>query len=422
MRLRTLLRSSSAVVMLPLLLAYVYLLLGEALTAFITPGYGPSAIGNATFALPAAAAACAAGGAWESARVRRGRVLDQAPARSALAIVLPLLVPVRVMGLLGMGLALVLTSNAAGALPALSHTGMLLAYGLLLAAFTLAGHLLGRVLPGIAAAPVALVAGFCLTAFPGSFDTAWLRHLVAGGYDSCCSAGMVIDPKAVWAPLILAAGVCAAALVCIQQAGKRARRLAIAGATAIATTALAVWTATGMSYDPIVARDRGDVVCDTGGRPKICVWPETPNRQEISRLTRGYVARLEQAGLEVPATLTAVPLPGEAPFGVKGTLHSQDIPAHLANILLPRLPDCARTSGKYPAFPARGPLSAWLTAIATGAAPQPAPGRFSPDDAALAQKVLQQPRETQRAWYDTNRQALTGCDALPRLELPGAAR
>ncbi|MEW1640433.1 hypothetical protein AB0469_41115 [Streptomyces sp. NPDC093801] len=103
-------------------------------------------------------------------------------------------------------------------------------------------------------------------------------------------------------------------------------------------------------------------------------------------------------------------------------MREQDVAANLTNTLLPPIPECARTSRKYPAYPARGPLTAWLTAIATQAPPAPVQGRISPDDAKLAQKVLTLPSDRQHAWYETNRAALTGCDQKPTLNPEGASR
>lgn len=74
MRIATLLRSSSAGLMLVFLAGYVLLLLSEPITMGTVPGYGPSVLGNASYTIPFAAAACAASGAWEGARDRKSVV------------------------------------------------------------------------------------------------------------------------------------------------------------------------------------------------------------------------------------------------------------------------------------------------------------------------------------------------------------
>ncbi|RSS72787.1 hypothetical protein [Streptomyces sp. WAC06614] len=417
---RTLIRSSSATVMFFLLAMFVAFLLNDTLTGFVTHGYGPSALGKASMALPFAAAACAGSAAWEAARLKRGRVFEQAPARSRLGIALPVLVPVWSMGAGGLAVALAVSSTAVAAAPPLTHWGMLLAQGLLLAANTLIGYLLGCRLPGLAAAPLGLVAGFFLMAFPASWESAWPRQLVAGGFGSCCSVGSVISQRAVWVAVLFAAAVCAASLAVIHRATRATALLAlslVAGALAIA-----IPVAKPLGYDPVIARDASELVCDTQAHPQICLWPETADRGKVVQETRAYVARMGEAGLPVPAMLTQNrrPGPGETTLGINESPRLGNIAANLANAVLPPLPECARATGRFAAYPARGPLIAWITAVATQAPPQPGP--FRPEDAALAQKILEQPRQTQLAWYETNRQALTTCDQPPRLDPKGAGQ
>ncbi|MER5728975.1 hypothetical protein ABT084_11690 [Streptomyces sp. NPDC002138] len=418
----TLLRSSSVTVMAVLLAAFIGLLLNDTLTSFVTHGYGPSALGKASMALPFAAAACAGSAAWEAARLRRGRVLDQAPVRGRLTIALPVLVPVWTMGVVGLGIALAISATAVGALPPFSHLGMAAALGPLLAATTLAGYVLGSLLPGIAAAPIALLAGFFFTAFPASWESAWPRQLVAGGFGSCCSIGSVIDPTAVWAAVLFAGGVCGAALILIHR--RSARHAVLALVLLAAGAAGAVALAKPLGYEPVIARDTSELVCDAKARPRICLWPEVADDATVIQRTRTYATRITEAGLPVPATLTqnrkAAPAADTAVFGINENPRADDLAANLASTALPALPACARTTGKFAAYPARAPLMAWIIAIATHNPPNP--GRTNPQETALVRKVLDQPHQTQLAWYEMNRQALTTCDQPPHLDIPGAAR
>ncbi|MFK0049995.1 hypothetical protein ACIQU4_38990 [Streptomyces sp. NPDC090741] len=417
---RTLIRSSSATVMFFLLAGFVALLLNDSLTSFVTRGYGPDALGKAAMALPFAAAACAGSAAWEAARLKRGRVFDQAPVRGRLGIALSLLLPVWLMGLAGMGVALVISSTAVDAVPPLSHLGMIIAFALLLAANVLGGYLLGSALPALAAAPLGLVAGFFLMAFPASWESSWPRQLVAGGFGSCCSVGSVISPKAVWVAVIFAAALCAAALALIHRASLPTAVLALV--LVAASAAVVIPLARPLGYNPVVARDTSELVCNAQGEPRICLWPESADDTTVIRQTRTYAGRMKEAGLPVPARLTQnrSPKPGETAFGINANPRPEDLAANLANAVLPPVPACARATGKFAGYPARAPLMAWLMSIASQSPPQP--GRFTPDEAALAQKVLQQPRETQLAWYERNRQALTACDQPPRLDPTGAAQ
>ncbi|RKS97204.1 hypothetical protein BX286_7018 [Streptomyces sp. 3211.6] len=418
----TLLRSSSATVLLPVLLCFIVLLLRDTITMTVTAGYGPSVLGRATYALPFAIAACAASAAWEGARLRRGGVFGQAPARGRLGIVLPVLVPVWLMGVLGLLTSLAVSVVATGAAPAPSHLGMLGADGLLLAAATLTGYLAGRLLPGVVAAPVALTAGFCLAAFPVSMSSGWPRQLVAAAFSECCSLDSVIDPRAVWAPVAFAGGLCAAALLLVHRPTLRNRAVALL--LAAAGTAAALPPAVGLGYSPVTARDESELVCDTGGRPEVCLWPEVAADGQVVAQTRTFAARLEQAGVRLPPTLTDARdlAPGEARLGIKNRPRdAEDIAYALASAVLPPggLPECARITGRFLAAPALVPLSAWVTAVALQSPPRS--GQISPDDAALLQQVLRAPREQQLAWYEYNRQALTTCDQPARLTLPGGA-
>ncbi|MFI5831861.1 hypothetical protein ACIA6C_32165 [Streptomyces sp. NPDC051578] len=419
MRLRTLLRSSSATLMLPLLAGFVVFLLNDTLALNATAGYGPSTVGQASYVLAFAAAACAGSAAWEGARLKRGQVFGRAPARGPLAIALPVLAPVWGMGMTGLAAALLISASAVGAPPAPSHLGMVGAQALLLAAATLTGYLAGCLLPGIAAAPIALTAGFCLTAFPVSMNSSWPRHLVAGAFSECCSVGSVIDPRAIWAPVAFATGVIAAALLLIHRSTLRSRAVALL--LVAAGTAAALPPALGLGYSPLTARDASELVCDTRDRPQVCLWPELATDSRVVSQTRVYAARLEQAGLRVPAVLTENrdPGPGEARFAVPSRPQAAEIALNLASAVMPGIPECARRTGTFPSYPARAPVMAWITSVALQT--PPGPEHLSPNEATLVQRVLHEPRERQLAWYESNRKALTTCDQPPRLELPGAA-
>ncbi|GAA0299179.1 hypothetical protein GCM10010302_42160 [Streptomyces polychromogenes] len=415
----TLLRSSSAPVLLPVLLCLGFLVIHANLRPDVLKGYGPAVFGQAAYALPFVIAACAGSAAWEGARLRRGGVFDQAPVRGRLGIVIPVLVPVWLMGVSGLLSALAFAAVATGTAPAPSHLGMLGAEGLLAAAATLTGYLAGRILPGIAAGPVALTAGFCLAAFPVSMDSAWPRQLVAGEFSMCCSTASVIDPRALWAPLIFAGGLCAAALLLVHRPTPRNGAVALLLAAAGATAALP--SARGLGYGSVTARADAELVCDTAGRPRVCLWPEVAADGQVVAQTRTFAARLEQAGVPMPASLTGARTrtlgPGEARLGLTGHLRgAEDVAGSLTSALLPPngVPACARTTGQYRAS---APLAAWLTAVALQSPPRP--GRLSPDDTVLVQQVLRAPREQQLAWFEYNRQALTTCDRPALLTLPG---
>ncbi|MFF2043159.1 hypothetical protein ACFVVX_22320 [Kitasatospora sp. NPDC058170] len=427
MPLRTLLRTSAATRALPLVLGFVLVALADDLTAWVTPAYGLSAAGHASFALPFVCAACAATGAWEGARLHRGRVFDRSPVRSPLAITAPVLLPVAVLGGLGMAAALGTAALAGGTASGVPQPGVLAVWAGLLLANALVGSIVGRVLAPVVAVPLALVGSFVLNAYPASFDAFWLRHLVGGGLSDCCAVDQVLDGRAVWSSLAFSGAVCAAAALVI-----RYRGAAAASALALAVTAggiaLAGSLAQGLGPAPVRARPAADLVCDDG-RPRICLWPELGGTRSglVREEARRVVGQLAEHGVPAPAALTmaAEPGPGEAKLGVPTTARPQDVAPGVVSGLLPAAPACARRGEPYPAGAAAGPVTAWLTAqaapgpagAATGTAPgvaaPPESGRFGEQDLALAEQVLRLPREAQLDWYRRTAESLRHCATDP---------
>ncbi|MFG2292645.1 hypothetical protein [Streptomyces sp. NPDC048603] len=392
MRLRTLLRSSSAVVLAPLLAGLVVLLLRADGTLHPVPGYGLSVLTAAHSALPYIAAACAGSAAWEGGRLKQGRVFEQAPARGRLGIALPVLAPVWLMGLGGYAVALVMAAVAAdGTAPDLSRPPIPAVAALLLLAATLTGYLAGLVLPRLAAGPVALVGAFWVMAFPASWQTPWPRHLVGNPITGCCGVGQAVAPDTLWAAGIFTAAACAAALL-------TAHRATVGTAvTAVAVLALGTTLAAGfgqrMGYDGTVPRAAAELACDASARPRVCLWPETPGRTAVVAQIRTETGRLGAAGVPVPAALTQDPAggPDTGVLGRTGELSPEEVTRTTAAALLPAPLGCEQ--------PAREPLLGWLTAVATG----------EPPSDARVRAVLEQPRAAQSEWFRAGRDSLTDC-------------
>ncbi|WP_406114230.1 hypothetical protein [Kitasatospora purpeofusca] len=424
MLLRTVLRVSAGTRVLPFLLGFVLVALGDELTAWVTPAYGLAAAGHASLALPFACAACAAAGAWEGGRLHRGGVFSRSPVRSALAITTPVLLPVALMGGLGMLAALTTAALAGGTADGVPQPGVLAVWAGLLLANTLVGSVVGRVLAPVVAVPLALVSSFVLNAYPVSFDTYWPRHLVGGGLSDCCAVDQVLDGRAVAASLAFSGAVCAAAVLLVRRRGSP---LALAAALAVTAggVALGGWTARDLGPEPVRPRSSTALRCDSG-QPRVCLWPELGAarsvlvREEVRRTAGALAGR----GVPVPAvfTMAARPGPGEAGLGVPTDARAPDVTAAVVGGLLPRTPDCARRGDPYPAAAATGTATAWLTATATGptgaagAAGPPgatAAGRFTPADSARAAQLLQLPDAVQLAWYRAALDALGDCGTLP---------
>ncbi|MFJ6484539.1 hypothetical protein ACIQK6_31070 [Streptomyces sp. NPDC091682] len=418
MLLRAVIRSSSATWLLPPLALFVVTALGDDLTTWVTPLYWPSATGTATFAQPFIASACAAAGAWESARLHRGRVFDQGPVRSPLAIAFPALAPVVAMGVLALLVAFAPAAAAADLGFGIPDLGILAVSTAALIANTLAGAVLGRALPGALAAPLALIVAFIANAYPASWNIRWIRHLVASSLDSCCAVDQVIDPRALWSGAVFALAVSGAALVLIHFRGTLTAAAA-AVVVAVSGAGIAGYLARDIGYDPVVARPASELVCDNGA-PKVCLWPELePRAGMIAAGARAATDRLATAGLTIAPILTmaAEPGPGESKLGIPTRPTPRDLAAGVVSGFLPKPPACALNGDVYPAGAAQGPVAAWLYATATGET-RLIEGRFDPRDVAfVTEKVLSQPKNVQLDWYRRNTAAMANCTDEPPIAL-----
>ncbi|MFE5592300.1 hypothetical protein [Streptomyces sp. NPDC056549] len=421
MLLRTLLRSSSATILLPLLVGFVFLALGDDLSAWVTPHYWPSATGNAAFAQPFVSAGCAAAAAWEGARLTKGRVFEQASTRGPIAITLPVLAPVLAMGVVGVLVALFTTAVAADVPMGFPHLGILAAIFSMLVANTLVGYIVGRVLPGVLAAPLALIGSFFVTAYPASWSLFWLRYLVGGGLTSCCPIDASIDSKALVGTVIFAAAVSTATLTLIHFKGGT---VPLCMAAVLVGVGLATsWSVVrNLGAEPTQARPTADLLCDSTGKPEVCLWPEVENPNAVRSEARAAAARLRRAGLQLPDTLTMAAQPGTdaLKLGIGPTATQKDtIAGGVASGIIPEPPSCALHGAPYPAATAAGPIAAWLYTTA-GVPAETVAGRFGPEEASLAQQVIKLPTDKQLAWYEKNRVALSSCSTPPHLSIAGS--
>ncbi|WP_459755852.1 DUF7224 domain-containing protein [Streptomyces sennicomposti] len=67
------------------------------------------------------------------------------------------------------------------------------------------------------------------------------------------------------------------------------------------------------------------------------------------------------------------------------------------------------TSTREPGSRAHGPLSVWLT-ITAGADSKAVASRHAPPEVEVAERVLEQSAQDQRAWFQQNAETLTRCD------------
>ncbi|MFJ9619068.1 DUF7224 domain-containing protein [Streptomyces noursei] len=410
---RTVVRSSSASWLAPLLAAFVALLLSDDLTAGVTPGYWPSALGHANFALHFVAPACATAGAWEGSRITRGNVTHWAPTRSGLGIALPLLVPVFVLGAVGMAVAAALTISTSQPDVGMPPLGMVLVWLVVLAAHSFAGFLLGKRLPLVVAAPLALILSFVLTAYPAAMEPLWLRHMVTGGMSSCCSLSQTPDWRAAASALVLALGVIAAAVVVLTVLARRARTVLVTVAL-VAGLAGSGWLAYGLPADPVNARPAYQLQC-AGDNPRVCLWPELSQQADMIRENAADARdRLQRAGLTVPAELTMdkEPKPGALFIGAWPKPTPSQVRSGVGTALLPSGPPACAERGPFPGADAYGSTAVWLARTA-GADAQDVAGRYGETENTVATRVLQLPHSQQLAWFEHNSKALRDCTTHP---------
>ncbi|QKV95268.1 hypothetical protein HUT19_28975 [Streptomyces sp. NA02950] len=420
MLLRTVLRFSSGTRLLPFLIGFIVIALRDNLSEWVTPHYWLSVSGSASLALTFVGPACAGAAAWEGSRVRRARIFDQSTVRSPLAITFPLLLPVWAMGLIGMATALVVSATAAGVGIGTPNFGILAVEAVLLAANTLVGYLLGRLWAPVVAVPATLITSFLANAYPASWSILWIRHLVGGGLNDCCSLDQNLDMSAVQSAITFGAAVCLAAAVLIHH-GKTIPALLIASVLATGGFALGAITAHGMGADPVTPRPASALICDHG-RPRICLWPEMNHQAAMIRTEgRNAADRLQEAGVTVPATLTMADQPqrDEAKLAIDADTSANDVRIGVAAGLIPQSPTCAEKGEPYPAEVAYGPIGAWLS-LTAGASPRTLTERVTPSELTLAQHVIKQSRKAQLSWYERNARAMQSCNVRPELGINGS--
>ncbi|GAA0534012.1 MULTISPECIES: DUF7224 domain-containing protein [Streptomyces] len=420
MLLRTIVRVSSGTRLLPFLAGFIVIALSDNLSEWVTPHYWLSATGTATLALSFVGPACAGAGAWEGSRLRRARISDQNAVRSPLAIAFPLLLPVFVMGVVGMAAALLVSAAAADVGFGMPNPGILAVEAVLIAANTLVGFVMGRLWAPIVAVPVTLIASFVANAYPVSWSIVWIRHLVGGGLQDCCMLDQSLDVWALVSAGAFGTGVSLSAAMLIQYR-KAVPAIVAAAALLAAGFAGGAASAHGMGADPVTSRPTSDLECDHG-QPHICLWPEMDHQADMVRTeTRKAVARLRQAGVAVPTTLTMADRPrsDETKLAIGPGITAVGVPTGVAAGLLPQSPACADNGERYPGADAYGPVGAWLS-LTAGASPRSLTNRVAPPELALAQHVLKQSRQAQLAWYEHNTHAMRSCNERPQLGIDGS--
>ncbi|GAA2789407.1 hypothetical protein GCM10010441_13170 [Kitasatospora paracochleata] len=401
---RTIVRTSAALRAAPVALVWILMYSGR-MTGWITDGYWPSVAAQSSFLLSFTAPAVAACGAWEGLKVRRSDVLGTAPARSTTAIALSVLAPVLTLGTVSVLAALAIFVPQAGGTPGWPTAAIIAVELLVVLAHTAAGYALGLTLPRLLAVPFALVASFLWMAFPSTLDAFWVRQLNGRNLTECCALDEVPALRAVAAPTVAVLGLLAAAWIWTTL---RDRRRLLAVVTLAATTAAGAWIAAPLGYRAATARPASEQTCTATTTPRVCLWPE--QKADASNITEWATQaqqRLDAAGLTDSATVS--------PFSSRP---GQDEVRSLVALghIPDRPPQCARErGGRWLGAEAVGPLSSWLK-LTAGVTPLTVQGRYREQELRIASQVMALPRDEQLAWFRSNADTLTRCDAKPALD------
>ncbi|MGW3058035.1 DUF7224 domain-containing protein [Streptomyces goshikiensis] len=421
MPLRTLLRSSAAVYLIPFLILFVMTAIARDLTAWTTAGYWPSATASSLRSLPFVCTLSAGLAAWEGARLAQGRVFGQTAARSPLAITAPVLAPVVAGALLTSLAALLLSADAAGVGAGLPDLRMLLVVVLMVVMNTLLGFCAGLRWRAVICVPVVLVGAFFLNSYPVSWSILWIRHLIGGGLADCCAVDQVLDGRALWPVALFAGGLILACLIGISTRTTPRARAAMT-ASVIAGTGLAAAVAIPIPVTPVTGRPTGALVCEKASDTTVCLWPEVENPDRIRPAVNAVRHTLTDAGIETAAvyTMAAATRQGEAKLGIATNPRGSDVIAGVALSLIPAVPACA-AAGPYPAAPAQPPTAAWLL-VTAGMPAEALSESFPPPTVELVNRIRTLPREEQLAWYRFNDGAMRGCSTEPQIAPEALAR
>ncbi|GII61223.1 hypothetical protein Skr01_13080 [Sphaerisporangium krabiense] len=404
------LRSCAAVLAFPLMLAYMFLVLGGSIDG-LEDNWTSATVLAASAAVLAAGPVCAAAGAWEGARLARGRVLDGAPARGPLTVLTWSLLPLLGAAAVTLAAALGVTAAAMAGVPGLPDPFLVAVAALVILAWTLAGFAAGRFLHPLVGVPLLLGVTWLWLSFPAALETFWVRHLTGNNLGFCCETDSVFRPGALAAQATLAAGLAAAA--CLAWA-RRSRR-AWAGVAVLPLAAFAVAFPLVRDMGPEAQAPRaGGLACARLDGTGVCVWRERERRLgAAARLAVPAARRLAAGtGLPAPTLITEGPAGGRASwrFAVPPGAGEDEVLFALATGLLPPEPPVCGPG--WSGADAYRPVSAWLARTA-GAAPAPVAARAGAEAADVAARVLARPAAEQAAWFRRNLAALTRCDAAP---------
>ncbi|MBT2488248.1 hypothetical protein J7E96_06870 [Streptomyces sp. ISL-96] len=273
MRLRTRLRSSSALWASPfavaLTLFYYFAVTYEPISQ-ASYGHAPRLVSVPLLAMyPFAYALAAALGVWESGRLAQGAVWQLTPARSRYRVAAEALGPVIGLAWLMLVLPVTIALVQEHTLPTLPSLRPLVMAMLVSVAYAVIGFAVGRHVRPIIAAPVLAVVVDLLVATSATLDTFWWRH-VLGRNPEGLAFGEVATYPAMLAQALPACGVALAVAVLWSPLRWMVLRVALGTALAVACALTAFFITRDWGPMPPVARGGVPMVCQ-GSAPQVCM-------------------------------------------------------------------------------------------------------------------------------------------------------
>ncbi len=215
--------------------------------------------------------------------------------------------------------------------------------GLTVAGASAVGQALGRAMPEVVAAPVALLGSYAVLAFPRSFgDPLWLRHLAF--VDSCCNSPDQVSPRVIAAIATLATATVAAALLATLPGRRRAPGLLAAAVVLALAWNLSTSLVNHLDWSPATPRT-GDIRCEPSGDGEVCAWPE--NAALLAELAAAWTTlqgTAQDHGLDLPTTVSeraqGQVVYGDGLISLTPQMSAEAVPEVLVTGALPSLDPC----------------------------------------------------------------------------------
>lgn len=359
--------------------------------------YPPAASASAAQKLFLIAPFCAALAAIESGRLSRAGIWRMPAARRPVIVALQSGAPALTLGAVGLASAFALASWKMTSLPRPDWRIMGIAL-LLIVGYVAIGHCLGRLLPAVAAAPLAGIGVFLWMVYPPSLEPLWVRHLT-GAYQ-CCLIETQPDPGALMAPILVIAGAAFLGVSLLVRRPGAMARVGVGSLVAVSAFGLAVLLVRDLGWAAVQPRE-AELVCQPGA-PEVCAWPERRTRLSAARPTVENVVRT-LAGYRVdPPERVSEDVEDAAAWHVSlGPSGSPDfIASDLVASAIASAGECSTSvpePGQVPGSAAAGALGALLSRE-VGVEAALVAQMHSSNDLQVARSIAGRTAEERRAW------------------------